>query len=194
MFAMAFIPARFWVPGHLGADFYSIVISMFLHGGWLHLIGNMLYLWIFGDNVEDRMGHVRYFFFYLLCGLAAAGVHIVTNHESPVPTIGASGAIAGILGAYALLYPRARVVVLIPIIFIIDVIRLPALVVLGFWFVMQLFQGTLALSAESSATGGVAWWAHIGGFIFGLIAINLFKRRDRNPESREDWWAHGERD
>lgn len=199
------IPIRYYYEGvqtDLGDVVYfstrdrilPLFSSMFLHGGFLHLGGNMLYLYIFGDNVEDRMGHARYFFFYLLCGLAAAGVHIVTNQESPVPTIGASGAIAGILGAYALLYPRARVVVLVPIIVIFQVIQLPAMIVLGFWFVMQLFQGTLALSAESSATGGVAWWAHIGGFVFGLAAISLFKRSDRNPASREEWWAHGERD
>ncbi len=162
--------------------------SMFLHGGWLHLISNMLYLWIFGDNVEDRMGHGRYIFFYILCGLAAAGTHIITNPESEIPTIGASGAIAGILGAYMILYPNARVVVVIPILFFWDVMKLPALFVLSFWFVTQLFQGTLALAVETTATGGVAWWAHIGGFVFGMIAVNIFKSKSRKPTYRDLWW------
>jgi membrane associated rhomboid family serine protease len=162
--------------------------SMFLHGGWLHLISNMLYLWIFGDNVEDRMGHGRYLLFYILCGLAAAGAHIITNSESEIPTIGASGAIAGVLGGYFVLYPYARVVVVIPILFFWDVMKLPALIVLGFWFVTQLFQGTLALAVETTATGGVAWWAHIGGFVFGMIAVNIFKRKSRRPIYRDIWW------
>ncbi len=162
--------------------------SMFLHGGWLHLISNMLYLWIFGDNVEDRMGHFRYIFFYVLCGLAAAAAHIITNPESEIPTIGASGAIAGVLGGYMLLYPYARVVVVIPIFFFWDIIKLPALIVLGFWFVTQIFQGTLALAVESSATGGVAWWAHIGGFVFGMLTIHLFKKKSRKPTYRDLWW------
>ncbi len=130
--------------------------SMFLHGGWLHLISNMFYLWIFGDNVEDRMGYGRYFLFYLLCGLAAAGAHIITNSDSEIPTIGASGAIAGVLGGSMMLYPYAGVVVVIPILFFWDVMKLPALIVLGFWFITQLFQGTLALAVETTATGGVA--------------------------------------
>lgn len=163
--------------------------SMFLHGGWLHLISNMLYLWIFGDNVEDRMGHLRYLLFYILCGLAAAGAHILTNAESEIPTIGASGAIAGVLGGYMMLYPYARVVVVIPILFFWDVMKLPALFVLGFWFITQLFQGTLALSVETTATGGVAWWAHIGGFIFGMIIVNLFKQKSRKPTYRDIWWS-----
>ncbi|MCX8057619.1 MAG: rhomboid family intramembrane serine protease [Ignavibacteria bacterium] len=162
--------------------------SMFLHGGWLHLISNMLYLWIFGDNVEDRMGHFRYILFYILCGLAAAGAHIITNPESDIPTIGASGAIAGVLGGYMLLYPYARVVVVIPILFFWDIIKLPALLVLGFWFVTQIFQGTLALAVESSATGGVAWWAHIGGFVFGMFAVHIFKKQSRKPTYRDIWW------
>ncbi|MEJ5305347.1 MAG: rhomboid family intramembrane serine protease [Ignavibacteria bacterium] len=162
--------------------------SMFLHGGWFHLIGNMLYLWIFGDNVEDRMGHFRYILFYILCGLAAAGAHIITNPESNIPTIGASGAISGVLGAYLMLYPLARIVVVIPILFFWDVIKLPALIVLGFWFVTQIFQGTLALAIETTATGGVAWWAHIGGFVFGMIAVNIFKKKSRKPVYRDFWW------
>lgn len=162
--------------------------SMFLHGGWMHLIGNMLYLFIFGDNVEDRMGHFRYIVFYILCGLAGSFAHIITNPESTIPTIGASGAISGVLGAYLLLYPTARIIVIIPILFFWDIIKLPALIVLGFWFVTQLFQGTLALAVETTASGGVAWWAHIGGFAFGMIAINIFKKKSRKPTYREIWW------
>lgn len=173
---------------------YSRIIplfsSIFLHGGWFHLFGNMLYLWIFGDNVEDRMGHFRYLIFYILCGLSASITHIIMNSESSVPTIGASGAIAGVLGAYMFLYPNAKVIVLLPIFIFFEVIQLPALFVLGLWFVMQLFQGTLALSVESSATGGVAWWAHIGGFIFGAIAVHIFKRKSRKPSTRDEWWLN----
>lgn len=162
--------------------------SMFLHGGWLHLIGNMLYLWIFGDNVEDRMGHFRYILFYLLCGLAAAGAHIITNPESDIPTVGASGAISGVLGAYLMLYPMARIIVIIPILFFWDVIKLPALIVLSFWFVTQLFQGTLSLAIETTAKGGVAWWAHIGGFVFGMLIVHIFKKKSRKPTYRDFWW------
>lgn len=173
---------------------YSRIIplfsSIFLHGGWFHLFGNMLYLWIFGDNVEDRMGHFRYLIFYILCGLSASITHIIMNSESSVPTIGASGAIAGVLGAYMFLYPNAKVIVLLPIFIFFEVIQLPALFVLGLWFVMQLFQGTLALSVESSATGGVAWWAHIGGFIFGAITVHIFKRKSRKPSTRDEWWLN----
>jgi len=164
-----------------------IFTSMFLHGGWLHLISNMLYLWIFGDNVEDRMGHFRYLVFYILCGVAAAFAHIITNQNSEIPTIGASGAIAGVLGGYLILYPFARIIVIFPIFFFLQLLKLPALLVLGFWFITQIFQGTLSLNVESSASGGVAWWAHIGGFIFGLIAINFFQKQSRKPTSRDLW-------
>ncbi len=167
---------------------YPLFVSMFLHGGWIHLLGNMLYLWIFGDNVEDRMGHFRYLVFYLLCGLAASFSHILMNPDSYIPTIGASGAIAGVLGAYMFLYPNAKVVVLLPIFIFFDIIQLPAMLVLGLWFVMQLFQGTLALSIQSSATGGVAWWAHIGGFVFGAVAVHIFKKKSRKPTYRDEWW------
>lgn len=193
------IPAKYFYEGMLltngkvvyFSDYNRIIplfSSIFLHGGWLHLFGNMLYLWIFGDNVEDRMGHFRYLIFYILCGLFASLTHIVMNSDSTIPTIGASGAIAGVLGAYMFLYPYAKVVVLIPIFIFFEAIQLPALFVLGLWFVMQLFQGTLALSVESSATGGVAWWAHIGGFIFGAVAVHFFKKKSRKPLTRDEWW------
>jgi len=150
----------------------TLFTSMFLHGGWLHLAGNLWYLWIFGDNIEDRIGHARYLVFYLLGGLAAAVVHVAFNADSAVPTVGASGAIAAVLGAYAMLYPGARVVTLVPLFFFIRIVSLPAIVVLGLWFVLQFFSGAMAVSA--SVKSGVAFSAHVGGFVFGLIAVRLF--------------------
>jgi len=154
--------------------------SMFLHGGWLHLIGNMWYLWIFGDNVEDRLGHVTFLIFYLLSGLGAGIVHTVLNPETVVPSVGASGAIAGVLGGYLVSYPFAKVLTLVPIFIFLQVVEIPALIVLGFWFVMQFFYGTASLAATSANnTGGVAWWAHVGGFVIGMLLIGLFPRKDR---------------
>ena len=153
--------------------------SMFLHGGWLHLLGNMLYLWIFGDNVEDRLGHFTYLVFYLLCGLGAGIVHTVLNYYTVVPSIGASGAIAGVLGAYLVSYPRARILTLVPIFIFVQFIEIPALIVLGFWFIMQFFSGAASLAAASANAGGVAWWAHVGGFVIGMILVGLFPRKDR---------------
>jgi membrane associated rhomboid family serine protease len=153
--------------------------SMFLHGGWLHLIGNMWYLWIFGDNVEDRLGHFSFLIFYLLCGLAAGIVHTILNYDVTVPSIGASGAIAGVLGAYFVSYPGARVLTLVPIFVFVQVIEIPALIVLGLWFIMQFFYGAAALAAATANVGGVAWWAHVGGFVVGMILVGLFPRKDR---------------
>ncbi len=150
----------------------TLISSMFLHGGWMHLIGNMLYLWVFGNNIEDVMGHARYVLFYLLCGILAAFSHAMTDPSSTVPMIGASGAISGILGAYVLLYPRAHVLVLMPG---IGMTRVAAGVVLGMWFVMQLLSGGMSIG---STGGGVAFFAHIGGFIAGMALIGLFKRPD----------------
>lgn len=149
-----------------------LVTSMFLHGGWLHLIGNMLYLYIFGDNVEDRLGHLGYLVFYLLCGVGAAVTQIYFQPDSTAPLIGASGAIAGVLGAYFLLYPRARVLTLIPLFVFFPVVELSAFFFLGFWFVMQFLQATF--SAANDASGGVAWWAHAGGFVVGAVLLPLF--------------------
>ena len=150
----------------------TILTSMFLHGSLLHLAGNMLFLWIFGNNIEDSMGRLTFVVFYLLGGLAALGLQVAMDPDSTIPTVGASGAIAGVLGAYARLYPRARVVTLIIIIIFITVITLPALLVLGLWFLLQLLP---AFSEPVSDTGGgVAYFAHIGGFLFGLLAIKLF--------------------
>lgn len=151
--------------------------SMFLHAGWFHLLGNMLFLWIFGDNVEDVMGHLRYLVFYILCGLGAMAVHIFFAPDSELPVVGASGAIAGVLGAYFLLFPHSRVLTLVPIFFFFQVVELPALIFLGFWFVVQFFSGLLSIGVPSS--GGVAWWAHVGGFASGAVLLYPFRRRRR---------------
>lgn len=162
-------PELQWVPG--GATLFT---SMFLHGGLLHLGGNMLYLWIFGNNIEDVMGHARFVVFYLVCGVVAALAQGVPNPDSTIPMIGASGAIAGVLGAYLLLYPRAQVVIAIPLGFYLHMTRLPAVWVLGIWFGLQIFSSL----GDSGDGAGVAWFAHIGGFAAGLLLIPLFKRRD----------------
>lgn len=162
----------------------SLVTAMFLHGGFVHLLGNMWYLWIFGDNVEERMGSARFLFFYMLCGILAGLAHIPFNLNSPVPTIGASGAVAGVLGAYLVSYPFARVSTFIPLFFLWTTVELPAILVLGSWFFIQLFNGTASLSAASSMMGGVAWWAHIGGFISGIVLIGAFAR----PTVRRYYW------
>ena len=152
----------------------TLISAMFMHGGFMHLGGNMLYLWIFGDNVEDAMGRARFLLFYLICGVAASGLHIAMDPGSKIPMVGASGAIAGVLGAYLLLYPQARVYTLLFLFFFIQIIRLPALLVLGFWFFFQLLYGLPSLGGMSG--GGVAWFAHIGGFLAGMILIKLFAR------------------
>ena len=167
--------------------------SMFLHGGFMHLGGNMLYLWIFGDNVEDRMGHARYLVFYLLCGMAASAGHIWSNPNSRIPSLGASGAIAGVLGAYLLLYPKARVVTLLPLGFFTQLIQIPALFFLGFWFLQNFLYGLFSLNAQSAQTGGVAWWAHIGGFVAGVILVWVFKKPAYRPRERDTWWQEGQR-
>ena len=154
----------------------TIFTSMFMHGGLLHLGGNMLFLWIFGNNVEDSMGRVKFLIFYLLAGLAATGLQLVFGPDSVTPNLGASGAIAGVLGAYIVTYPRARVVTLVFIIFLVTILELPAMLFLGIWFIQQLFFGALT-SANTVAGGGVAYWAHVGGFAFGLLAIRLFATR-----------------
>jgi membrane associated rhomboid family serine protease len=153
----------------------TIFSSMFMHGSLLHLAGNMLYLWIFGNNIEDSMGRVRFVVFYLLGGVAALGLQIVTDPDSTIPTVGASGAIAAVLGAYALLYPRARVITVIFIVIFFTVVQLPALLVLGFWFLLQLLPAFSEPIGEGG--GGVAYFAHIGGFLFGMLVIKLFADR-----------------
>jgi membrane associated rhomboid family serine protease len=159
----------------------SLFTSMFLHGGWLHLGGNMLYLWIFGNNVEDRLGHLRYLLFYLLGGLAASALELAFAPDSVVPTLGASGAVAAVLGSYLLMFPRARVLTLV---FFILPVSLPAVVVLGGWFVLQLFHGVGGLGTQ--VNGGVAYWAHVGGFVFGMLATRLLVRRA--PDRGDPGW------
>ena len=166
---IAFVPAVYNEPGNFAGDNRSILVSMFLHGGWAHLLGNMLYLWIFGDNVEDRLGHLKFLVFYLGCGWVATLAHGWTNPESMIPAIGASGAIAGVLGAYLVMFPHARVLTLIPMGFVLRLAELPAIIVLGLWFVLQPFSGVASLGVRTAEGGGVAWWAHIGGFAAGLL-------------------------
>jgi membrane associated rhomboid family serine protease len=169
------VPASFSTP--------TLITSMFLHGSWSHVIGNMWYLWIFGDNVEDRVGHGRFIVFYLLCGSAAALGQVLVDPSSTLPTIGASGAIAGVMGAYFVLYPHSRVLTLIPWIFL-QIVELPATVLLGFWFLMQLFSaGTIAMTTNSSG-GGVAFAAHVAGFVVGMGAVFVFRKRSLDPWDR----------
>jgi membrane associated rhomboid family serine protease len=166
------------IPARLAeepAAFPTMLTCMFLHGGWMHIIGNMWMLFVFGENVEDRMGPGRYFVFYLLCGLAAGMTHCFLNRGSPVPTIGASGAIAGVLGAYFVLFPMARILTLVPIFIIPLFFEIPSVVFIGIWFVAQLWNGTLSLAGTQSHEG-VAWWAHVGGFVAGMALLPLFKK------------------
>ena len=174
----AFVPARYFANGLdlslLPEALTSGLISMFLHGGWMHILGNMLFLWIFGDNVEDRLGHVRFVLFYLLTGYIAFFAQAWTNPASTVPSIGASGAISGVLGAYLVLYPRARIVTLVFFGFFFRLLEVPALVFLPIWFLIQFISGVESLSiAAAGNAGGVAWFAHIGGFLSGVVLLPL---------------------
>ncbi len=176
VYQFALIPANFQ-NGITITNIMDIFTSMFMHGGWAHLGGNMLYLWIFGDNVEDSMGSVKFLLFYLAGGFIASVTHILSNPGSSVPTVGASGAIAAVLGAYLILYPSSRVLTFIPIGFFMRLTAIPASIVLGFWFILQLFNGVLALGAAD--VGGVAFWAHIGGFVTGLLLAKLLSNQRR---------------
>ena len=175
------LPAFLQVYGVVPADFQplTLVTSMFLHGSWLHVIGNMWYLWIFGDNVEDRLGHGRFVAFYLLCGIAAAFGQILWDPLSKLPTIGASGAIAGVMGAYFVLYPRSRVLTLVPLFLFWELIEIPAIYLLGFWFVMQLFSAGAIAVTSSTGGGGIAFMAHVAGFVAGAAGVFVFRRRER---------------
>jgi membrane associated rhomboid family serine protease len=168
-------------PPPLGMPWTTLITSMFLHGGLLHIASNMLYLFIFGDNVEDRLGHLRFFIFYMLCGIVAGITHIVVNADSPIPSVGASGAIAGVLAAYLRLFPHARVRTLIFIGPIILVPRIAAAFLIVFWFVSQFLAGITSLGATTEQTSGVAVWAHIGGFLAGLILVEILRPRARRP-------------
>jgi rhomboid family protein len=162
-------------PVQLIPGLIPLFSSLFLHGGWLHVISNMWFLWIFGDNVEDRTGHFRFLLFYLFCGIMASLAHIILNPTSTIPTVGASGAIAGVMGAYFILYPRAKIVTLFFFFIFIQIVEIPAIFFLGFWIVLQIISGTLN-TGLTNESGGVAWWAHIGGFMAGLIFIFYFRK------------------
>ncbi len=177
IFTHAVIPAQFVSEGLTAEQFVKMTATMFFHGGWLHVLSNMLYLWIFGDNVEDRMGHFRFLVFYLLTGYLATFAHIFTFPQSGIPLVGASGAIAGILGAYLVLFPQARVLTLVFIFIFIQVIYIPALVFLGIWFLLQLLSGA---SGVGQAGQSVAFWAHIGGFVAGMLLVKLFATKQAN--------------
>jgi len=183
IYQMGMVPAAVtgsFIPGTGG--YFTLVTSMFLHGGWMHVIGNMLYLWIFGNNIEDSMGHLRFILFYLITGLAAAAAHLAFNAASTVPTIGASGAVSGVLGAYLVLFPHARVQTLVTLGFFIRIIYVPAWVLLLFWIGLQLLNQ--ALAPIDPAAGGVAYAAHIGGFAAGLVLIPLFRKHRRRSHFR----------
>ena len=165
----------------------NFITAMFMHAGWMHLISNMLYLWIFGDNIEDRLGHVGYLLFYLAAGIFASGLHIFFIPPSNVPSLGASGAIAGVLGAYLIFYPQSKVYTFIPFGYFMRLRPLPAIVVLGLWFVMQIFSGVGSMMAQGQG-GGVAYWAHIGGFVFGLLIGFLFNKRIKEPVPAPPHW------
>jgi membrane associated rhomboid family serine protease len=189
----ALVPLRYSEPGWARANgldpdnLLPLLTNAFMHGGWFHLLANMWTLWIFGPAVEDRLGKPRFIAFYLVCGVLASLSHAAFNSRSPVPALGASGAIAGVMGGYVMLFPRARILFLVPILFIPYFVELPALIYAAFWFVIQFLQGTAGLLQPAMA-GGVAWWAHIGGFVVGLVTIPFVRlpdRRDRRSPSED---------
>jgi membrane associated rhomboid family serine protease len=174
-------------PGRQASHLFT---SMFLHGGWLHLLGNMWFLWLFGNNVEDAMGRLRFLVYYLVCGLVAAGLQVMLNPSSGIPMVGASGAISGVMGGYLLLYPRVRVFTLVPIGFFVTSIALPAWVMLIYWLVLQFVGGLGSLVQEG---GGVAFWAHVGGFVAGVVLIKLFARERYVADHRAHRWQPARR-
>ncbi|MDK2920641.1 MAG: hypothetical protein PWR24_198 [Desulfonauticus sp.] len=188
-FEYGLVPARYTYPfwavymGLSPHNYLPFLTNMFLHGSWLHLIFNMWALYIFGDNVEDRMGHLRYLIFYLLCGLGANLCHFYLNYNSTIPTVGASGAIAGIMGAYLVLFPHSRIITLIPLFFIPYFIEIPAIFYLTGWFISQLFSGVFSLTSEQFSSN-IAFFAHIGGFVVGILLLPLFKNKNYRP-----WYA-----
>jgi rhomboid family protein len=191
VFFFGLIPARYTtthgiIITNLAGFLVPVFTSMFIHGGWLHLIGNMLFLFVFGRSIEDRYGHARFLAIYFLSGFGAAVTHIIFNAGSRVPTIGASGAIAGILGAYLISFPTARITTLIPLFFFFWTVQLPALLVLLYWFLIQFVAGFQMLAIESATHGGVAWWAHVGGFLLGMILALILPKRQR-PRAVATW-------
>lgn len=183
VYEYALIPSQVTAGLDVG-DVRDIFTSMFMHAGLAHIGGNMLYLWIFGDNVEDRLGHARYIAFYLVGGVLASLAHILTNPTSQIPTVGASGAIAAVLGAYLVLFPQSRVVTLIPLGFFVRMTVVPAIIVLGLWFILQLFSGLISMGGPD--VGGVAFWAHIGGFVAGVVMAKLLGS-GRKPDHEIIW-------
>jgi hypothetical protein len=178
---MGLVPARYFGLAAYGPEawferFSPLITHMFLHGGWAHVIFNMLFLWVFGDNIEDRLGRIRFAAFYLVCGLAAAYLQLYLSAGSLMPMIGASGAIAGVMGGYMVLFPRARVIAIVPIFFFIQLVQLPAVIFLGFWFVVQFLSGTVTTLEGARQTGGVAFWAHTGGFAAGVALVKVLAK------------------
>ncbi|MBI1789250.1 MAG: rhomboid family intramembrane serine protease [Acidobacteria bacterium] len=180
IYQYAMIPAK--------PQLLDFLTSMFLHGGWMHLIGNMWFLWIFGDNVEDILGHGKYLAFYLACGAAAGAAQYLANPDSRIPTVGASGAIAGVMGAYMIKFPQARILTLIPIFVLFTTVEIPAVLILIYWFVLQLFSGVGSIGHSSVSQGGVAYWAHIGGFVAGMVLIWMMGTRQRYQRRRDLYW------
>ncbi len=176
----ALVPAQFQIA--------NVFTSMFLHGGWMHLLGNMWFLWIFGDNVEDALGHLKYALFYLLAGAAAAMGHVLLNLDSAIPTVGASGAIAGVMGGYIVKFPHARIMTLVFIFFFVTIIQVPAGVMLAYWFLIQLLSGVGSIAQTQASGGGVAWFAHVGGFLAGLVLIKAMGTRKRYSRRRDVYW------
>ncbi len=182
------------IPVQLEGNYMTLLTSTFLHGSWLHLLGNMWSLWLYGDNVEDTMGHFRFLIFYLLCGAISGYTHVLFNMNSELPTIGASGAVAGVMGAYFILYPHAKIITLVPTFFFFPLfIPVPAFIFLFYWFLSQVFSGTVNWFIGNMA-GGVAWWGHIGGFLAGMLLQNIFKKRKYHaPPPRYPDWARRRR-
>jgi membrane associated rhomboid family serine protease len=174
------------VPAHLRPA--TLITSMFLHGGWSHIIGNMLFLWAFGKSLEDAMGHTKFLAFYMVCGIAAGITHVAFNYYSSMPTVGASGAIAGVMGAYLIKFPRARIHTLIFVLFFFTMADIPAAFILVYWFVMQLFSGYGSIAHTNVTDSGVAWFAHVGGFVTGMILVNLMGTRARYFPRRDVYW------
>ncbi|HWB85934.1 MAG TPA: rhomboid family intramembrane serine protease [Bryobacteraceae bacterium] len=173
-------------PSHF--HWANILTSMFLHGGWMHVLGNMWFLWIFGDNIEDILGHGKYLLFYLLCGFAAGATHVLFNPYSRIPTVGASGAIAGVMGAYLVKFPRAKVETLLIVIFFFTMVDVPAWLMLIYWFVVQLFSGVGSIGYAHVSEGGTAWFAHVGGFVAGIAFLHLLGNRRRYTRRRDLSW------
>lgn len=174
------VPVRF--------EWLDVLTGMFLHGGWMHMIGNMWFLWIYGDNVEDILGPVKYLLFYLLCGAAAALLHVFFSLDSRVPAIGASGAIAGVMGGYLVKFPRAKVLTLLPLFIVFTTVEIPAFLVLAYWFVIQIFSGVGSLASAGPDGGGTAWWAHVGGFVAGVLLIQVMNPKPRYSSRPDLHW------